>query len=185
MPVYKPEEYEKVLKRIQEKIETLRIKMGECLSEEAIRAFEDCHKIQLPQAYRAFLKHIGDGCGHMYDGCRLNSLESSPCQKLSEPFMLEKFWLWEDDDREADIIEEEMTDKVYRGNIELINLGCCMSYRLIVTGKCRGEVWNFTDVGVQPCCERQDFLGWFELWLDYQGKTDYFKDYVYDEAEYE
>ncbi|MDE7415823.1 MAG: hypothetical protein K2N44_05810 [Lachnospiraceae bacterium] len=23
-----------------------------------------------------------------------------------------------------------------------------MSYNLIVTGKCRGEVWNFTDAGV-------------------------------------
>ncbi len=44
-----------------------------------------------------------------------------------------------------------------------------------------GEVWNFTDVGVQPCCERQDFLGWFELWLDHQDETDYFKDYVYDD----
>ena len=55
-----------------------------------------------------------------------------------------------------------------------------MSYNLIVTGKCRGEVWNFTDVGVQPCCERQDFLGWFELWLDYQEETDYFKDFVYE-----
>ena len=35
--------------------------------------------------------------------------------------------------------------------------------------------------GVQPCCERQDFLGWFELWLDNQDETDYYKDYVYDE----
>ncbi len=42
-----------------------------------------------------------------------------------------------------DIIEEEKSHKVYRGNIELIN------------------------------------LGWFELWLDHQEETDYFKDYVY------
>lgn len=54
---------------------------------------------------------------------------------------------------------------------------------MIVTGTCRGEVWNFTDVGVQPCCERQDFLGWFELWLDHQDETDYFKDYVYHEED--
>ena len=99
---------------------------------------------------------------------------------LSWPFMLEEFWLWEEDDREEDIINEEMETKVYQGEIELINLGCGMSYNLIVSGKCRGEVWNFTDVGVQPCCERQDFLGWFELWLDCQDETDYFKDYVYE-----
>ncbi|MDE6054163.1 MAG: hypothetical protein K2G55_10460 [Lachnospiraceae bacterium] len=97
--------------------------------------------------------------------------------------MLEKFWLWEDDDRAADVIEAEMQNKVYRGNIELLYMGEAMSYNPIVTGKCRGEVWNFTDVDVQPCCEQQDFLGWFELWLDDQDETDYFKDYVYDEAE--
>ena len=51
--------------------------------------------------------------------------------------------------------------------------------------ECQGEVWNFTDVGVQPCCERQDFLGWFELWLDHQEETDYFKDYVYGETDQE
>ena len=59
----------------------------------------------------------------------------------------------------------------------------CISYNLIITGNHRGEVWNFTDVGVQPCCEPQDFLGWFELWLDNQNATDYFKDFVYDEAD--
>ena len=119
----------------------------------------------------------------MFEDCRLNRLEDISCQDLSEPFMLEKFWLWEDDDRAADVIEAEMRNKVYRGNIELLYMGDAMSYNLIVTGKCRGEVWNFTDVGVQLCCERQDFLGWFELWLDDQDETDYFKDYVYDEAE--
>ena len=155
MPVYEAENYEKVIKRIQGKIDALHIKPH-------------------------FFKKVGNGCEHMFEGCCLNTLESSPCQKLSEPFMLEKFWLWEGDDRVADIIEAEMENEVCRGNMELINLGCGMSYRLIITGNCRGEVWNFTDVGVQPCCERQDFLGWFELWLDHQDETDYFKDYVYD-----
>lgn len=115
--------------------------------------------------------------------CRFYDLETMPYQELSGPFMLETFWLWEDDERASDIIEAEMKDKVYRGNMELINLGCGMSYRLIVTGNCRGEVWNYTDVGVQPCCERQDFLGWFELWLDNQDETDYFRDFVYEEAD--
>lgn len=185
MPVYEPKEYEKVIRRIQEKVKTRSVKMGECLSEETIAAFEECHKIKLPQAYRMFLKEIGNGCEHMFEGCRLNDLESSPCQELASPFLLDRFWIWEDDERDADIIEAERDHKVYRGNMELINLGCCMSYRLIITGKCQGEVWNFTDVGVQPCCERQDFLGWFELWLDYQEETDYFKDYVYGETDQE
>lgn len=183
MPVYESKDYENVIKRIREKVSALHIKMGECLSEEAIAAFEDCHKIKLPWTYRMFLKDIGNGCEHMFEGRRLNDLESSPCQDLAAPFLLDQFWIWEDDERDSDIIEAEMKHKVYRGNMELINLGCSISYRLIVTGKCRGEVWNFTDVGVQPCCERQDFLGWFELWLDNQKQTDYFKDYVYEETD--
>ncbi len=31
----------------------------------------------------------------------------------------------------------------------------------------------------------EDFLGWFELWLDEGDEADYFKDYVYDEADFE
>lgn len=100
---------EKVLKQIQKKVEALNIKMGECLSEETIVALEYCHKI----AYRLFLKHIGNGCVHMFEGYHLNDLENIPCQELSKPFMLEKFWLWEDDERDSDIIEAEMQNKVY------------------------------------------------------------------------
>ena len=185
MPVYESKDYEKVIKRIQEKVNTLSVKMGKCLSEETIAVFEKCHKIKLPQAYRMFLKEVGNGCEHMFEGCRLNDLESSPCQEPAEPFLLDRFWLWEDDDREEELIEADMENKVYRGNIELADKGCGMSYHLIITGKCRGEVWNFADVGVQPCCERQDFLGWFELWLDEGDEADYFKDYVYDEADFE
>ena len=40
MPVYEPKDYEKVIKRIQQKIIANNIKMGECLSEEAITEFE-------------------------------------------------------------------------------------------------------------------------------------------------
>ena len=71
-------------------------------------------------------------------------------------------------------------DAKLNGQLELIDVGDSMRYNLIVTGQCRGEVWCFTDVGVQPCCERQDFLGWFELWLDMQDDVDYFKDYAYE-----
>ena len=77
------------------------------------------------------------------------------------------------------VIREEIKTKVYQGELKLLDLGCGDCYHLIVTGPCRGEVWNLSDVGAQPCCERQDFLGWFELWLDNQDRTDYFKDYLY------
>ena len=114
----------------------------------------------------------------MLDGFRLTRLADVEKRDLSHPFLLEEEWIWEDDDRPQRIINEEIETEVYQGEFELIDIGDSISYNLIVTGKCRGEVWNFCDVGVQPCCERQDFLGWFELWLDHQDNTDYFKDYV-------
>ena len=52
-----------------------------------------------------FLKEVGNGCEHMFEGCRLNDLESSLCQELASPFLLDRFWIWEDDERDADIIE--------------------------------------------------------------------------------
>lgn len=180
MPVYETKDYKEVIAYIQKKVVAGNIKLGECLSEEVIATFEKNCKIQLPQAYHLFLKYIGNGCHSMMDGFRLNCLEDLKKQDLSRPFMIEEAWIWEDDDRPSSVVSQEMETKVYQGEIELINIGCGMSYNLIVTGKCRGEVWNFTDVGVQPCCERQDFLGWFELWLDYQDETDYFKDYLYE-----
>ena len=183
MSVYEPRDYEKVMERIQGKISGLNIKMDKCLMEDEIVFFEDHHNVKLPQAYRMFLQRIGNGCKHMFHRRRLNDLENCPHQALSEPFLLEKFWIWEDDERDSDAIEADMQNKVYRGNIELINLGCGISYNLIITGNHRGEVWNFTDVGVQPCCEPQDFLGWFELWLDNQDTTYYYKDYENDETD--
>lgn len=177
MPIYEPKDYDEVIARIQKKVAARNLKMGKCLSEEMIAAFEKSCKIQLPQAYRMFLKSVGNGC--CCEGFPLNTLESIELKDLSQPFMPEEAWIWEDDGRDVDEMREEIETRVYQGEIELIDFGDCNCYNLIVTGKCRGEVWNFSDVGVQPCCERQDFLGWFELWLDNQGETDFFKDYVY------
>lgn len=180
MPVYDPKDYEQVIDRIKDKIKMAGIKMGDVLSEEDIIRFEERCNIKLPQAYRIFLKEIGNGCRSMINGFRLNCLSDIEQKDLSRPFMLEKEWIWDNDDTDRNILAQMIETKAYNGEIELINVGCCMSYNLIVTGKCRGEVWNFADVGVQPCCERQDFLGWFELWLDEQNEVDYFKDFIYE-----
>ena len=76
--------------------------------------------------------------------------------------------------------ENEIGNKVYRRSPELMDVGCGMTYNLIVSGRLREEVWGFADVGAAPLCERQDFLGRFELWANHQDKVDYFKDHVYE-----
>ena len=179
MPIYSQGDYEQVIERIKSKITQLNIKMGTVLSEKEISDFEEHCNIRLPQAYRIFLQEVGNGCT-MIDGFLLKRLEDIKLKDLSRPFGLEEAWLWEDDELPEQEVEEKIELMVYNGEIELIDIGDGMSYNLIVSGKCNGEVWNFTDVGVQPCCERQDFLGWFELWLDQQDSVDYFKDYVYE-----
>lgn len=178
MPIYNTDDYPQVIGRISAKLAKLHIPMGNVLPEEDILEFERCGNVTLPQAYRMFLKEVGDGCGRMIDGFRLNRLRDMRCQDLTRPFMPEEAWIWEDEEETEEALSAAIKERVCGGQIELINVGCGMSYHLIVAGKCRGEVWCFSDVGVQPCCERQDFLGWFERWLDEQEHVDYFKDYV-------
>ena len=92
-------------------------------------------------------------------------------------------WVWEVEEDEEQLSDESFEHKLGNQGVELMDEGCGMTYELITAGPCAGEVWSFSDVGVSPCCERQDFLGWFELWLDSDGDPNYFKDYVYEEDE--
>ena len=95
MPIYDIKDYEKVIARIQKKVAARNIKLGECLSEGVIIAFEENCNVQLPQAYRAFLKCVGNGCHCMIDGFQLKCLQDIEKQDLSQPFMLEEAWVWE------------------------------------------------------------------------------------------
>lgn len=61
---------------------------------------------------------------------------------------------------------------IVNGNIEIINIGDSQSWNIIVNGEEKGNMWYFTDVGIQPCKPSMIFLEWFEFWLD--GKEDYF-----------
>lgn len=162
------------LRRIRNKLADKKIEVGPCCTEKEIAAFEAIHGVSLPSAYRAFLLSVGNGCRHMLDGFPLRSLQEAVPENASRPFMLEDAWVWEDDDRSEDAIEREMDARVFCGEMELIDIGCGMSFNLIVAGRCRGEMWCFSDVGAQPCCPRQDFLDWFERWLDEGDDVDYF-----------
>ena len=133
MAIYQEDEYKEVIRRVKQKIAELKIEIGATLSEEEISRFEkQCH-IRLPEAYRLFLQEVGDGCDDMLDGFQLNRLSDIEKRNLSSPFLLEEEWIWEADDRPQSVINEEMETKVYQGELELIDTGCCTSYNLIVT----------------------------------------------------
>ena len=187
MPIYTPEEYPAVIERIKTKIAQKNISMGPTISETEIAAFESACNTRLPQAYRLFLLEVGDG----WNDPETESISASPIHRLAEiehkdlslPMTLTDGWVWEDEEDEEQLSDESFERKLGNQGVELMDEGCGMTYELITAGPCAGEVWSFSDVGVSPCCERQDFLGWFELWLDSDGDPNYFKDYVYEEDE--
>lgn len=169
MPVYLSEQLDEVLLRIKDKVKKQGIKLGEPLSERQISTFERRNSISLPEAYRRFLREIGNGCRWRsgYQMIRLSAEEYISGAKLPFPFQTEQIW------DEAERKREE------NGTLLLIDVGCGQTFRLIVTGKCRGEVWYQSEMGIQPCCQRQDFLGWFEKWLDCGDGVCYFDEYPY------
>lgn len=173
MAVYEHEEIAAVISRINAKVARKKIQLGEVLSDKEILAFEERSKIKLPECYRLFLSQVGDGCKMLgftlkkLNGVRVND-------NMRRPFKLTEAYIWEDEN----VSDQELFDKVLGGRLELVNLGDGMSFELILNGKCRGEVWSFVGVGAQPCCKRQDFLGWFEKWLDDGDLVDYFEDYI-------
>ena len=67
---------------------------------------------------------------------------------------------------------------IENGIIELIDIGDAQSWNIVVEGDKRGEMWFYTDVGIQPACPAMSFSKWFEYWLD--GGTDYFYEFQYN-----
>lgn len=96
-------------------------------------------------------------------------------EKLSCPFPFENEWIWEAEENPPALRMRE----IEHGNLELIDIGCGQTFHLVISGNCRGEVWHFCEMGIQPCCRRQDFLGWFEKWLDGGDDVCYFEEYPY------
>ncbi|HIS63709.1 MAG TPA: SMI1/KNR4 family protein [Candidatus Scybalomonas excrementigallinarum] len=161
------------IKRIKDKIEHNGVYVNEAISKEKIREFEKKNNICLPEELKLFYSEIGNGC-KMIDGYYLRKFEELvfDIYKVKEEFIFTNYWIWEDDDN------EDFVDKVEKGNIQLIDIGDGQSWNIIITGKERGQMWLFTDIGIQPCAPRRGFLSWFEYWLD--GNDDYFKEFKYD-----
>ena len=139
-----------------------------------VEGFEKKYGIELPDEYRSFLLNVADG-GIMLDNFPLLSLRDLEVNKgiVQREFPFSDYWIWEDEDD----IDEAKIKEIEYGNLALIDIGCAQTWNLILHGKCAGEMWCFTDVGIQPACPRRGFLSWFEYWLD--GGDDYFSDFTY------
>ena len=160
--------------RISRKLREKGRQLGPTLTNDTIRDFEARCGCMLPDGYRSFLQHVGNG-GSGPPAYGLLELDQMPkhmneeelrawsdLKRVSRPFPFTQTWVWEDG-RSSD---EGTQDQTHDGNIHLGTDGCAQYWLLIVSGPERGNVWLLADVGVTPTSPRRDFLQWFEDWLD-------------------
>lgn len=142
------------------------------LSESDLQAFEIKHQIRLPEDYRAFLLHAGNGGAGPYNGL-------FPLDEWND------FADWVEDDRPDNFLalpcplyigmpqtpdwEEHFSNvSPYQGTLSLNSRGCAYATQLIVSGPCAGRVVYVDADGNEPpyIVHEPDFLSWYERWLD-------------------
>jgi hypothetical protein len=160
------------IRRFRQKLAASPKRLNTCLAEADVQAFERRHGIVLPESYRAFLLHFGNGG------------EGPPCfgiPKLGEPaddmtpeeervwtelrlvgrpFPFTKPWVWEDGEASG----EGTREQIDHGSLFIGNNGCGQYWLLIVTGPERGKVWPFAGVGIVPTVPGRDFLRRLPPW---------------------
>lgn len=163
-------EIDEAIHRIIQKLNEKKITMNEPVSIDRINSFESTYGIILPEEFRKFYTEVGNGCLSMIDNNPLLKLDQikSDINEIKLEFPFKKDYIWEDDQEQ----NKEQMKQVWYGNMKLIDIGCGESWHLIVTGEEKGQMWQFCEVGIQPCSPKLSFLEWFEFWLD--GKEDYF-----------
>ncbi len=131
-----------------------------------LKAFEASYEVRLPEAYRAFLLHVGNGgAGQGYGLAPLEKTDMGGILKNPSP-------LHPDMPREGNWHEvlglDEDSDALYDGALKLLTQGCSYDVLLMVTGPYRGRVvyvdWNMCQA--PHFSHFPDFLTWYDTWLD-------------------
>lgn len=163
-------EVDKAISRIKVKLMEKGITLIEPVDINVIRNFEQKYNVTIPEEMVLFYTIISNGC-KMIDGFRLRAFEEWKYnhELISKEFPFEKYYIWEEDDNFE-------INQIEYGNIELIDIGDSQTWNVIINGKEQGNMWFFTDVGIQPAAPGLSFLEWFEFWLD--GGEDYFNEFV-------
>jgi len=140
------------------------------LTEEQVREFEAAWKIELPPEYRAFLLTVGDGGPGPYYG--ILPLERGALA-LPEPELDEPCPLTPDLELEPGNWMRQLglgpDDNPYRGLLAVSSCGCTYWCTLVVSGPARGRICYINEVvdcEAPYFPEDEDFLTWYERWLD-------------------
>lgn len=168
------------IKRIQAQLRD--VKLSPPLPESRVVAFEVENSIRLPQDYREFLLSVGEHgegsptygllpLGHT-DGVHVpDYLRDGYGDRLKRDFPLTRAWMWEDEDDDASDTLPDKVRSTEQGCLVLGDDGCAMYWVLIISGSCRGEIWQRTGEGMGPCWPRLKFGEWYLKWL--MGDTDW------------
>lgn len=141
------------------------------------------NRIIIPEEYREFILKVGNGgegppfygLYSLYESINATLKQNKDCKEsLSKEFPFSEYWVWEDEGYTP--IVKSKIKLAKQGNLILGEEGCGMYWTLIISGKDRGQIWNFADVGIQPCAPRLNFIEWYEYWLD--GGSDWWRDFV-------
>jgi hypothetical protein len=155
-----------------------------------VLAFETEYGVHLPEAYRAFITHIGNGgsshadsaAGPFYGVYPLgenvdelvytNTKEAlvNPC--IIHPKMSDEYWksltkIIDENDNISDNDFEQELSKIYAGILPIGSQGCAYLHGIILNGPHQGRI-VYLDVDRQKpqFAFENNFLDWYERWLD-------------------
>lgn len=160
-------EIKAAIQEIKERLDKLGVTPRPPLEWEEIAAFQNKTGVKLPKEYVEFLLKIGNG----FEIRLQNFLYKFPPlaevlydeQSIKKRFSHREAWCWEDDDSATG---RKIAAATTNGQLELVDCGCGQSFRLIVCGGAKGEVWDMSDVGIAPYGNGLDFLDWLKDFLD-------------------
>lgn len=158
------------------------------LSEKEILNFEKINQIQLPVAYRNFIKDIGNGgAGPAYGVFRLQDwafeLDIENKNFLNKEFPHKEKWnlIFSDNENDEYNVEsnefvawelEYFSEEYVYGSIRICHYGCAIYYILVVSGIEKGNMWvdaRATDEGIYPVQSetksRYNFAEWYNEWM--------------------
>lgn len=154
------------------------------LSEDTLVTHERAHGYTLPDDYRAYLLELGNGGPGPYYGVigwrTKNAEDYTKYEDLGRPFAYAHEYnpthfldVETDDDDEDDEPRNQYWEAFDdRGSLVLSHQGCGLRVLLVVSGPCRGEVWDdsIADDGgytplVRPDGARHTFTSWYAEWL--------------------
>jgi hypothetical protein len=163
-------------------------RIGPPLDLAKISQFELKYGISLPSDYIEFLTKVGNGApssdapaaGPFYgiaalggDFVAIGGAASLSLEPVISPKLLDGEWqemsrrLYMDDEELSEEEYDSEYERLYAGLLTIGHQGCQSNHALVVAGPNKGRVVNVDTDGNKPRFAFEDnFLGWYERWLD-------------------